>query len=599
MKAVKTACIVLASIVGGGGASVWAADRGAAVKHLVYLNPFVVQKFAQEAVANGYVAPEVPKGLEMPERLAYVKKHLEAFKYSPGVEAVKEIIVSNYKLQDVGETLTAIPAFYAQLSDEQLIFVEKSGLVSYVETISADENDITLSAIPVDVNVAGETITWAKQAINRAPNGAWSGVLDDGITTSNQVYVVDMAYNNTALSGEIDLSFTDNGTQAPLSLYEDHPAHIFSLVGARSNYQKIRGINPGQPLVHIGSEPIPATLISKVLYASSLAEWVDDFASMSLSFNHYNQNQVNIFNHNEVGGRALRRASARLFIAQSAGNSNINACSQAFNFGPSAKAFDGIVVTGGVDKNGARFLSTANPPGWGAVAGSSYGSCIEAWAPGHQITSTRADGAVQTMTGTSFAAPIVAALAARYGNSTTRPIEREAYIKNSLIATGSYENAGASNLPIMHVAYTNPASSNIPKRLPISTAYSVSSTANLNMLYDQKFFTDTFWNAGGNWGSVVVDLGSAKNITGVRLHMRSSANGGAINFAVHGGNTINLSGPGTPSIPANPIAYSNVDEQFDLVPYYIYLSGSYRYLMIEGYNFNSWLAYSEIEVYGN
>ena len=256
-------------------------------------------------------------------------------------------------------------------------------------------------------------------------------------------------------------------------------------------------------------------------------------------------------------------------------------------------------MTGGTDKNGARFLSTANPPGWGSVAGSSYGACIEAWAPGHQITSTRADGVVQTMTGTSFAAPIVAALAARYGNSTTRPIEREAYIKNSLVASGSYENAGASNLPIMHVAYTNPAGHSIPKRLPISATYSMTSTANLNLLYDQKFFTDNFWNAGANWGSVVVDLGSPKNVTGVRLHMRSSANGGPINFAVHGGNSINLSGPGTPSIPTNPIAYSNVDDQFDLVPYYIYLSGNYRYLMIEGNNYNSWLAYSEIEVYGN
>ena len=267
MKTVKVASILLVSILGG--KLVWATDRDAMVMHLVHLNPFIVQKFAQEAVANGYVAPEVPKGLEMPERLAYVKKHLEAFKYSPGVEAAKEIIVANYKLQDVGETLTAVPAFYAQLSDEERKSIERSELVSYIETISSDENDITLSAIPVDTNVAGEIIPWAKQAINRAPSGIWSGVLDDGVTTSNQVYVVDMAYNHTALNGEINLSFTDNGGQTPLSLYEDHPAHIFSLVGARSNNQKIRGVNPGQPLVHIGADPVPATLISKVLYASS------------------------------------------------------------------------------------------------------------------------------------------------------------------------------------------------------------------------------------------------------------------------------------------------------------------------------------------
>ena len=54
MKTVKVASILLVSILGG--KLVWATDRDAMVMHLVHLNPFIVQKFAQEAVANGYVA---------------------------------------------------------------------------------------------------------------------------------------------------------------------------------------------------------------------------------------------------------------------------------------------------------------------------------------------------------------------------------------------------------------------------------------------------------------------------------------------------------------------------------------------------------------
>lgn len=561
--------------------------------HLVYLNPFVVQKFDQEATANGYKAPEIPEGLAMPERMAYVKKNLEDFKYSPGVEAVKELLIAHYQLHDVRETLMATPAFFAQLSDEERKAIENSGLVSHIDTLSTSDKTLTLSG-PVDQNVGGEIIPWARQAV--------SGGIYDNTTTANQIYVVDMAYDHTALNGEINLSFTNNMAYTP-SVAQNHAAHIFSLVGARKNSQKIQGINPNQPIVHIGSKDFEdlAALISGVDYAAWVAEYVDDFASMSLSFNSINVKQsLNTFNLNNAGGRFLRKASSRLFIAQSAGNKNRDACLQAFNYGGMGhQARDGIIVTGGTDNNGSRFLSTSNPPGWGSVDGSSYGPCVEAWAPGHQITSTWADGSVQTMTGTSFSAPIVAAIAARYGDSTTRPIEREAYIKNSLFWTGQYENASTSNAPIMQVAYTNPASHNIPKRLPITAAYSKTNPANLSFLYDQKFYTANFWNAGAYWGSVVVDLGSAKNISGVRLHMRSSANGGAINFAVHGGNTLNLSGPGTPSIPTNPIAYSNVTDQFDMVPYYIYLSGNYRYLMIEGNNFDSWLAYSEIEVYGN
>lgn len=80
--------------------------------------------------------------------------------------------------------------------------------------------------------------------------------------------------------------------------------------------------------------------------------------------------------------------------------------------------------------------------------------------------------------------------------------------------------------------------------------------------------------------------------------IRSSANGGNIDFAVHGGNSISITSPGVATMPANPIAYWNVTDQYDLVPYYIPLSGTYRYIMLEGNNYNSALSYSEVEIYG-
>ena len=98
---------------------------------------------------------------------------------------------------------------------------------------------------------------------------------------------------------------------------------------------------------------------------------------------------------------------------------------------------------------------------------------------------------------------------------------------------------------------------------------------------------------------MVIDLGAAKNVKGVRIHIRSSAEDGQLDFAVHGGNTINLTGPDTPSIPTNPIAYQTVFDLADLTAHYIPLNGNYRYLMIEGHNHNSWLAYTEIEVHGD
>jgi hypothetical protein len=152
---------------------------------------------------------------------------------------------------------------------------------------------------------------------------------------------------------------------------------------------------------------------------------------------------------------------------------------------------------------------------------------------------------------------------------------------------------------IKQVKYVPLSSSIIPKRLPVAAVYSKTNSVNLNKLVDQLFYDGIDWNAGSGWGSIVLDLGSIKNLKGVRVMIRSSANGGQLNFAVHGGNSILIIGSGGAVIPNNPIAYKNTTDQFDLVPYYIPIGGNYRYVMLEASNATSWLSYSEVEVYGN
>lgn len=274
----------------------------------------------------------------------------------------------------------------------------------------------------------------------------------------------------------------------------------------------------------------------------------------------------------------------------------------AFNYtstGGTPAANDGIRVIGGTDRFGDRYPVTANPWPYATEDRSNFGPCIEVWAPGNLMTTTISNGTLVSATGTSFSAPIVAALAGRYGTTATRPVEREAYIKNSRTFTGKYEGASTSNLPIHQAKYTPPSSHSIPKRLPIAAVYSKTNTVNLDKLIDEKFYSSVNWSTGTGWGSIVLNLGSAKNIKGLRAMIRSSATGGQLNFAVHGGNTINITGPGSAIIPTNPIAYKNTTDQHDLVPYYIPLTGNYRYVMLEASNVTSWLSYSEVEIYGD
>ena len=207
------------------------------------------------------------------------------------------------------------------------------------------------------------------------------------------------------------------------------------------------------------------------------------------------------------------------------------------------------------------------------------------------MTSVDPNGtSVRVSSGTSYAAPIAAAIASRYGNSQTRPIEREGYLVANSMPTG-YSSSG---LPINKVYYAKPGAPSVPARLPIVGAASTTSSSNLASVYDGKFsdLSYGFWSAGANLGSITVDLGSIKTVTGVRLTLRSSASDSPVDFSLHGG-TSTISGP------FSHIRYWTESTHEDLAPVYIPVSNvGTRFLKIDGNNWYSWLAYSEIEVYG-
>lgn len=549
--------------------------------YLVYLNPFVIQEYLEEEIKNGYTPPQIPEIIKDDEKISYLQKNIEKFIYSPGVERLTQELTQKFSLNRVRRTAAATAGFYANLSESEVKALENSGYVVSLEKASDEEEGFTFSTA-YDYTVGGEIVTWAKQDTGT----------NDNISVSNNFYIVDGPYNSPALVDEINIASTNtSGTGW------DHPASVLSLAVGKNNGTKIRGINPGQPVIHVGTPLTLTGIRDSISTISSTSEWLGQFSTLNLSLNTTNPT-TNAFSHNAILGQAIRRASGRLLVTQSAGNFNRNACTSAYNINGAADSRDGILVVGGTDRFGKRYPATANPPPYATEDRSNYGPCVEVWAPGQQMTTTLANGSIVTATGTSFAAPVVAAIAGRYGDATTRPIERETYIRNGMYFTGNYEGATGSNLPINVVKYTPPWQHSISKRLPVTAAYSITNTKNLNKLIDQKFYDGIDWNAYGSWGSIVLDLGAAKNLSGIRVMIRSSANGGQLNFAVHGSNSISISAPNIGTVPSNPIAYFNTNNQFDLTPYHIPISGLYRYVMLEASNAVSWLSYAEIEVYG-
>lgn len=150
-----------------------------------------------------------------------------------------------------------------------------------------------------------------------------------------------------------------------------------------------------------------------------------------------------------------------VFIAQSSGNNDGNGtCS---NNSPrhympaatgAADAYDGIMVVGAIDYTGATVdgsFSATTPSGLTALpAGSNYGNCVDIWAPGDAVYAEWGPFSTDTLvgttysniaaiSGTSMAAPHVAAAAAYYADvySLTSPSAIEQTIRANWSTLGT------------------------------------------------------------------------------------------------------------------------------------------------------------------
>lgn len=566
--------------------------------YLVYMNPFMVEEHEQMARNMGYTRPTIPPMIRPEAQVTYVMNNLAEFAYSPGVENARRELARDLNLRDAGRSLVQTPAFFARLNQNEVKALLLSERVVTVDKINPNAH-AEFSA-PADYTVGGEIIPWGKQAIGT----------DDNQTASNIFYIIDSPFHHMLkLGNELNVIHTTTTNNLP----HPHAMSVMILATARANNSKTRGINPGQPIFHLETNTETDDIAKQLSLISAMSEWRGEFSTVNLSFNtplKYDWGtpiNENYFDYNTSAGRAIRRASARLLVTQSAGNYNINACSKSYN-PPQGKAQpdDGIMVVGGTDPTGARYPVTPNPIEFASEDRSNYGPCVDVWAPGQSMTTAyfdrssakpSSDITIGQLTGTSFSAPLVAAVSGRYG-SNWRPIQREAQIRLSARLTGHREGAPDSNLPIMQVHYSPDVIASTPKLLPIYGIYSETNPFNLATLNNNQFYEGGFWNANGNYGTVVLDLGSPRNLKGVRLMIRSSAQGGVFNFAVHGSNQITHTGPGQARIGRNIIGTKLTNDQFDLVPYYIPVNGRYRYISIEAANLNSPVAFSEIEVYG-
>jgi len=423
-------------------------------------------------------------------------------------------------------------------------------------------------------------------------DGSWLFNNNAGFMVSGRLAVTSENYNNP-ISVSAQSSYT-----ATYGWYNGkHALAVIGLINAGQNGWGTVGINPGQPVYHYTADADitknkSTSLMDKAIdNAFSHSEASSTYPTLNLSMNAGNTS----FNALGAGGIALRQASNRFLVTQSAGNRYTNACNWAYNYNSAAGANDGIMVVGGVDRLGNRWKIPDAVAG-GQDNGSNDGACVDVLAPAHEISLTTYDidsikNPIQIQrwiaSGTSFAAPITAALASRIGsNSSTRPVQRE-----WLIRAGSTATAGKVFWPNV------PSLSTAPSLIPYTVTGVSGNPADTWVLNDGKYSSTGHWSSmdpAGGW--VSVGFGGNKNVKGIRFTLRTSdASGTPTTLPGQFEVAIWQKVGGVWSSQVNQVE----TKQANNVPIYVPLAyPSTSEILVWGVNNTSWFAMSELEVYG-
>lgn len=304
----------------------------------------------------------------------------------------------------------AIEGYAARLPEGRLDEVRADGRVAYVEpdqTMYAEAQTLPWGIDKIDADVSS----------TKAGNGS-------GAVSGVNAYVIDTGiYRHTDLYRVKHVNFVGDGRNTDC---HGHGTHVAGTVAAKDNTSAVVGVAPGAPLTGVkvlGCDGSGAT--------SGVIKGVDWVTA--------NARKPAIANMSLGGGLsqalddALRRSAAGgVFYSIAAGNAGADACLHS-----PARA------GAGTDNGIATVAATTGSDG--ETSWSNYGPCVDVWAPGEMILSTKKGGGTTTMSGTSMAAPHVGGGAALYlsKNKAASPTRVEGALTSGATITANTSKDGA------------------------------------------------------------------------------------------------------------------------------------------------------------
>lgn len=302
----------------------------------------------------------------------------------------------------------AIRGFSADLNDWQLAVLSADARVAYIEA------DLPMAVMGVPVPAPGVKVKPDRGGGSTAPAAQelpW-GIARVGADLSStlagdgggsvagvRAYIIDTGIDTS----HADLHVVEhvNFAGGPNKDCHGHGTHVAGTVGALDNTRDVVGVAPDIELVGVkvlgcGGTGSTSGVIMGVDWVTANAV-LPAVANMSLG-----------------GGASaaldeavLNSAAAGIFYAVAAGNDGDDAC-----LGSPARA--------GAGSDNGVMTTAATDSADQEASFSNYGACVDIWAPGVGVLSTKKGGGTTTYSGTSMASPHVAGGAALYLSNAGR-----------------------------------------------------------------------------------------------------------------------------------------------------------------------------------
>jgi subtilisin family serine protease len=269
--------------------------------------------------------------------------------------------------------------FAARLTARQIDALENDPLVAYVEA----DGTMTVSA---------QTLPWGIDRIDADLSSTDAGDGRGAVSNVNAYIIdtgIDTKHRDLNVVGHVNFAGGQNRD------CHGHGTHVAGTVAAKDDTNDVVGVAPGAPLTGVkvlgcGGSGTTSGVIKGI-------DWVTA-----------NATKPAIANMSLGGGASTalddavkKSADSGVFYSIAAGNSGADAC----NYSPAragAGTNNGVMTTAATD-------SSDKEASW-----SNFGNCVDIWAPGVSILSTRKGGGTTTMSGTSMAAPHVGGTGALY-----------------------------------------------------------------------------------------------------------------------------------------------------------------------------------------